>query len=484
MRLFAASYWWLNSFGVEELLVLSQIAVVLMGVAASIANAAEPMSLFHIDLDDCDDIAVDAHSIYLACHSTRTPGGAPSTPPNMDGYAAKLDRRTGKILYLTRLGGEGLDIATRVILGPEGIAYVTGFTGSRDFPTTSDALQRVYGGGDSDAFLAKLDPDGRIVYSSYIGGSQADQGNGIALLPNGEILIAGSTWSDDFPYAKASFGPRGKGDAFVARFKPGDSSIHSSIVFGGSGAEKLTGIAVMNGTVFATGYTESADFPVERAFQSRLSGSSDAFLAALPEGLGSMSFSTFLGGSGADSSWGVAVDSSGNPVVAGITESDDLRTTTGDPQRQRAGRADAFVMKLDASGQRQLFSTYYGGTGMDHAGYDGQNVAVNHKGGIWMVGLTNSRDLVVPDGYHRSYGGGEQDGFLIGYSPKGKLCYGTYNGGTARYLMEGVALADNETMVYAAGVVIRPVEPNSPKPDSNEKYGSFVVAVKVSRGCR
>ena len=112
-------------------------------------------------------------------------------------------------------------------------------------------------------------------------------------------------------------------------------------------------------------------------------------------------------------------------------------------QKRRGGQADAFLMKLDRSGQRLLLSTYYGGSGLDHAGYDGGNVAVSATGTIWMVGLTNSRDLKVLGGYHSRYGGGEQDGFLIELSPIGKLCYGSYAGSTARALLEGVA-ADSE----------------------------------------
>ncbi len=455
-----------------------------IGFVAALSYGATPLSSFHVDLDDCDDIAVDGQAIYLACHSARTPTEAASNPPNMDGFVAKLDRQTGKILYLTRLGGAGVDIATRLVLGAGGEVYVTGFAGSRDFPVTRDALQRAYGGGDYDAFLAKLGTDGRIVYASFIGGSDADQGDGIVLLPNGDVLIAGTTWSGDFPFVKASVGARGKGDAFVARMKPGDGSVHSAAVFGGSGAEKLTGIAWKGGTVWATGYTESVDFPAERALQAKLGGTMDAFLAAMPDGLGQLSFASFIGGSGPDSGWGVAVDASGNPVIAAITESDDLKITSGAPQKKRAGDSDAFVMKLDRSGQKVLFASYYGGSRMDQAGYDGQNVAVSRLGAIWMVGLTNSLDLAVAGGYHEQYGGGEQDGFLAAFSPGGKICYGTYSGGTARYLMEGVVFADRERVIYAVGTAIRPVEKGSPEPDAKEKYGSFVVAVEAPESCR
>ena len=194
-------------------------------------------------------------------------------------------------------------------------------------------------------------------------------------------------------------------------------TVHSSIVLGGSNDEKLTGIAVADKRVFVTGYTESADFPLARPMQPRLGGSSDAFLTALQEDLESIIFSTYLGGSGDDSAWGVALDPEGNPVIAGITESDDLPVTADAFQKRRGGQADAFLMKLDRSGQRLLVSTYYGGSGLDHAGYDGGNVAVSATGTIWMVGLTNSRDLKVLGGYHSRYGGGEQDGFLIELSP-------------------------------------------------------------------
>jgi hypothetical protein len=464
--------------------VFSKISIAFLAVAAVRAHAAPLKSSFHLDLDDCDDVAADSSSLYFACHSAHAPGATPAKPPNMDAWVAKLDRRTGKLLYLTRLGGEGVDIANRIRVDNRGHAYVTGFTGSRDFPITANALQRVYGGGESDAFLVELGPQGQIVYSSFIGGNQADQGDGIAFAPNRDLWIAGTTWSADFPSVKRSFGSRGNSDVFIARLRPGDATVHGSIVLGGSNAEKLTGIAVGDKRVFVTGYTESADFPTARPLQPRLGGSSDAFLTSLQDDLESIVFSTYLGGSGDDSAWGVALDPQGNPVVAGITQSDNLPVTADAFQKLRGGLADAFLMKLDKSGERLLLSTYFGGSGLDHAGYDGGNMAVSATGTIWMVGLTNSRDLPMPGGYHARYGGGEQDGFLIALSASGKLCYGTYAGSTARSLLEGVTFADSGKVVYAVGTVIRPIEKNSPMPNPNEKYGMFVVGLKAPRNCR
>jgi hypothetical protein len=461
----------------------AKLSVIFLSVAAVRADAAGPKSLFHLDLDDCDDVAADARSLYFACHSAHAPGKMPASPPNMDAWVAKLDRRTGKLLYLTQLGGEGVDIADRVKVDTRGYAYVTGFTRSRDFPVTANALQRAYGGGESDAFLAEIDPDGRIVYSSFIGGSQADHGDGIALGPNGDLWIAGTTWSADFPNVKQRFGSGGKGDVFVSHLKSEDATVHAAILLGGSNPEKLTGIAIAGSSVFVTGYTESADFPVVRPLQPRLRGSSDAFLAALQDGFESITFSTFLGGSANDSAWGVALDPERNPVVAGITESDDLAVTDSAFQKRRGGQADAFLMKLDKSGQKVLLGTYYGGSGLDHAGYDGSNITVTGTGTIWMAGLTNSHDLVVPGGYRPRYGGGEQDGFLVAFSSNGKLCYGTYTGSTARALLEGVTFADSETVLYAVGTVIRPIGKNSRTPNPKEKYGMFVVGLEMPKDC-
>jgi hypothetical protein len=462
----------------------SSIVAIFLLAAATYAQRPQLISSIHIDLDDCDDIAVDAHSIYLACHSTHTPGVAAGTPPNMDGFVARIDRTSGKMLYLVRLGGAGLDIADRLVLDHRGFVYTTGFTGSRDFPVSADAVQKTFGGGENDAFLSVIDPGGNIVYSSYLGGTGNDQGDGIAWARNGDILVGGTTWSIDFPFVKSSFGPHGKGDAFVARLLPGSTAVTSAVVLGGTAAEKLTGIAVSGKDVFLTGYTESSTFPATRAFKKKLDGSSDAFLARMSEDLNSIGFATFLGGSGDDSSWGVAVDSKGNPVLAGITDSDDLPTTPGAPQPRRAGKSDAFVVKLDGSGEHLLFSTFFGGTSLDQAGYDGQNVAVSNQGVVHVVGLTTSHDLAVPGAFHARYGGGEQDGFLAAFSPRGKLCYGSYAGGTARYLLEGVTLADNQKVIYAVGTAIPPVEPKSPKPDPNEKYGSFVIAIEAPKSCQ
>src|SRR5262245_60656450 len=176
------------------------------------------------DVDDCDDIAVDtAGHIYMACHSTSDdfPGSKQrdnsQDADRMDAYVSKIDPLAGKVIYTTRLGGSKWDGAIRIEVDQHGNAYVVGFTESIDFPTTSNALQREYIGGKSDAFLVKLKADGEIEYSTFFGGSDADQGNALALDKAGNVYLAGTTWSNDLPGEKGSSNKNsGRGDGFVA----------------------------------------------------------------------------------------------------------------------------------------------------------------------------------------------------------------------------------------------------------------------------
>lgn len=113
---------------------IANFVIVFLDLATVSAGASRFKCLFHLDLDDSDDVAADSNNLYFACHSAHAPGKPAANPPNMDAWVAKLDRRTGKLLYLTQLGGQGVDLADRVKVDGRGYAYVTGFTGSRDFP--------------------------------------------------------------------------------------------------------------------------------------------------------------------------------------------------------------------------------------------------------------------------------------------------------------------------------------------------------------
>ncbi|MBK5293941.1 MAG: SBBP repeat-containing protein [Acidobacteriia bacterium] len=386
-------------------------------------------------LADCDDAAFGPNGdLYLACHSPedRLPIEVryrKPVPDVMDGYVLRLNAQTGKLIYAVRLSGSSHDAALRVKVDQSGFAYATGITKSDDFPVTPDAMKAKLG-GDSDGFLVKFAPDGQIVYSTLIGGSGADYGNGLDLDGKGYVYVGGVN----------------SADCFVCRI----GTKNTCRVFGGGAEEKLTGIALDGkGGIYATGYTKSRDFPVKSPVQSALSGPGDMFLTRLTLPALEISFSTFFGGNGDDSGWGVAVDHDGNPVVAGITDSTDLPATGMGYRKTSGGKKDAFLVALRG---RKFRATYFGGSSNDEAGYDGGNIQVDQRGNVWVVGITKSDDLPVRNAIQPQFGGGDGDGFIAAFAPDlGSLCFSSYYGGPERNLLEGLAISATG-MVAATGV--------------------------------
>jgi hypothetical protein len=403
------------------------------------------------DIDDCDDITVDAAGyIYLACHSTSSDFPSSKKRDNsqdadpMDAYVSKIEPVAGKVIYTVSLGGSKWDGALRIEVDQHGNAYVVGFTESPDFPTTSNAFRRVYIGGKSDAFLVKIKADGEIEYSTFFGGSDADQGNGLALDNAGNVYIAGTTWSNDLPGIETGSSNRnsGSGDGFVAVLNLDRPPTLRAKYIGGKEVEKVTGIALdYSGNLFVSGFTQSADFPLRAALQKKLNGKQDAFLTKLSGADFSYRFSTFIGGSGEDQAWGVAVDRDGRPYLAGGSDSADFPTTAKAIQRRYKGETDAFVTKINATGTRLLYSTYLGGAGYDSCGYDGGDIAIDSDGNAWVVGMTHSSNFPTAGSMQTAYGGGEGDGFVSVINPGGSsLLLSTYVGGADRDILEGAVL--------------------------------------------
>jgi hypothetical protein len=314
-------------------------------------------------------------------------------------------------------------------------------------------VQRKFGGPRRDVFVLKLDANGKIVYSTLLGGSKNDEATTIALADDGTVYVGGVTWSDDFPGVHAGqFGPGGAPDGFIARLRPGDPASLQTVKIGGKGRDSISGLALdPAGNLFAAGYTASLDFPVKNALQPHFGGELDGFLMKWRTSDWGLLFSTYLGGSKLDAVGAITLDSAGNPILSGATESDDFVTTPGAFQRQLHGTYDAYVTKFDRDGGRIIWSTHYGGSAKSPLVYDGAGVAVDEQGRVWIAGMTPASDLPVRNGFQPSYGGGDLDGFLAALSPDGsKLCYGTYIGGKGRDLLEGLAAGNGK--VYASGI--------------------------------
>jgi len=281
-----------------------------------------------------------------------------------------LNASGNQLLYSTYAGGSQEDAATSIAVDPSGNVYVTGATLSTDFRTVN-ATQASHGGGIFDAFVAKLNPSGnQLVYSTYLGGGNADRGMRIAADSSGNAYVTGDTRSGNFPTANAfqrTLG--GSSDAFVAKLNSNGSVAYSSYL-GGSSLDGGTAIAVSaNGSAFVTGFTDSINLPTGGAVQAAYGGGSfDAFVARLNPSGSALEYSTYLGGGGTDSGFGIAVASSTKAYVLGLTDSGDFPTANPLQPVNRGGTSDLFIASISP------------GPGINGATIQGKHLIVNGGG--------------------------------------------------------------------------------------------------------
>jgi len=313
-------------------------------------------------------IAVDLNGNAYVCGGTTstdfpTSVGAPQPfyaghggnggGPVGDAFVAKLNAAGSALLYATYLGGSGTDFAEGIAVDAEGSAYVTGVTGSTDFPITSNAYQRTFGGGSRDFFVAKLNPPGTaLAYSTYLGGESTEGrftangpgsgSGGIAIDSQGNAYVSGHTASDNFP-TKNSL-PRGTGGKIiVTKLNPDGSDLIYSTFLGCLASCVGGPIAVdSQGNAYVTGGNSDGRFPTINAFPGTAAGDLDAIVAKLSADGARVLYATYLGGSGYDAGQGIALDVAGNAYVVGSTASSDFPTTTDAAQRAYGGDGPAW----------------------------------------------------------------------------------------------------------------------------------------------
>src|SRR2546426_7315233 len=321
------------------------------------------------------------------------------------------------LAYSTYLGGSGGDQGFGVAVDAVGNAYVTGFAGSSDFPTTAGAFQTAFGGGEADAFVTKLNPTGSaLVYSTYLGGDGFDQGHGIAVDATGNAYVTGHTFSTNFPTTTGTVQPGFSGvspiigDAFVTKLNATGSALVYSTYLGGGDDDDGFGMAVdATGNAYVTGQTLSTNFPTTAGtVQPGFAGTIDAFMTKLnPTGSG-LVYSTYLGGDSDDLGNGIAVDATGNAYVTGLTFSTNFPTTPGAFQTTPEVASDAFVVKLNAAGTALVYSTFLGGDGFDQ----GHGIAVDAEGNAYATGGTSSTNFPTTTGAFPTRFGGTPDAFV------------------------------------------------------------------------
>jgi hypothetical protein len=241
--------------------------------------------------DSAFDIAVDSLGAAYVVGTTED-GDFPRVNPlpvtggSFDAFVSKLAPDGTRLIYSTLLGGSSeFELGSGIAVDASGAAYVTGTTGSLDFPTMN-ALQPQLG-GEGDAFVVKIAPEGgAMIYGTYLGGSGGDRGRRIAVDTAGAAYVTGDTWSRDFPTMnpiQRTLG--GLGDVFVSKLSPDGASLVHSTYLGGRAYDGGLGITVdLTGATYVTGYTQSVDFPTTTSLQPRCSaGGNDAFVVKITE---------------------------------------------------------------------------------------------------------------------------------------------------------------------------------------------------------
>jgi hypothetical protein len=366
------------------------------------------------------------------------------------------------LVYSTFLGGEQVDVVSRIKVDEAGCVYLAGNTSSDPFPTTSGAYQTAYGGGNLDVFIAKLNAAGNgLIYCTYLGGEEEDQAYGLAVDRDGNAYVTGFTYSTEFPLVDniptiTSNGYQG----FVAQLNAtGDSLVYSTYLGGSLGA-KVNGVALDGaGNAYVTGETQSDDFPLKNPIQSKyLSFGASGFVTKLSpktfhEATGlthpDLVYSTFLTGSESQGDLYIAVDQTGFAAVVGWTNSTDFPLLAS-LQEALAGGGDAFVARFDPDGGLTM-STLLGGSRYEYT----RGVALDQTGAIYVIGQTSSNDFPLKN-HFRSFAG-YADTFVAKIRPPApgsglpaSLEYSTCLGAYGYSDPEDVAV-DKAGCVYMAG---------------------------------
>lgn len=357
-----------------------------------------------------------------------------------------------EIQWATFYGGNDLDGPQSITTDNNGNVFVTGYTGSSDFPVLAPGANGYFQGtisSSANAFILKFSNNGVRLWATYYGGNVGDTGYSIAADSAGNIFVTGWTRSLDLPtqnpgggaYYQGTFG-LGFNDAFILKFNNDGVRLWATY-YGGSGHDFGYSIATDNeGNVFVTGETRSADLPTMDAgggayYQGTYTGGDgDAFILKF-NNAGVRQWATYYGGSGVDMGYAITTDHTGKVLLTGQTISTDFPTqssATGDYNQtylsnSAAGYADAFILKFNNTGVRE-WATYYGGFRDDY----GYSIAADGSGNVFVTGQARSTDLPVLDAgsgaYFQGVSGGLKDVFILKFSQTDNRLWATYYGGS------------------------------------------------------
>jgi len=398
-----------------------------------------------------------ATDIFIACLNPNTSGA-------------------DQLVWSTFLGGNNFDIANCIEVNGTGHILVAGYTLSPDFPTTGNAFDREYKGVAGEGFASVLDSTGSLMlYSTLIGGTDGERVLDATIDTAGNILLAGYTYSTDFPTTADAFATTFSGvvDGFIARLdmrRTGKEQLTWSTYLGGSDDDGISCLqADSSGAVVVSGWVKSKDFPTTAdAFQVSYQGGTqegDGFIAKFDPGQSQraqLRYASYVGGSGNESSNAIAVDRTGIITLAWSTDSPDFPTTAGAYDETHNGNYDVYVSQFDLSRSKDkqlLYSTFIGGTDVDLA----TSVGIDANGSVVICGSTMSSDFPTTAGaYDRKMKNGKV--FVLCLNPSlssnAQLEYSTFIGGATFDIGRCVALS-GDGKVIVAGYTQSPDYPTS-----------------------
>ena len=458
----------IGEYDINKTLVVDPILIYSTYLGGSLPDEA-----FDITVDEVGDVYVTGKTF-----STDFPTSNPLQPNNRGGFdifVSKLNAEGTAFLYSTYLGGSDNDAGVDIAVDLFNNAYLTGSTLSGDFPTMQPYQNNHAGSGD--AFVLKLNPTGSaLIYSTYLGGSGFEEGQGIAVDITGSAYLTGTTSSDNFPTAN-SFDrfKSGGSDVFVTKLNAAGNALAYSTYLGGIENDVGREIAVdgSSGDAYVTGRAQAAGFPYTNL--DWWGGNNDeAFVAKFNPGGSALVYSIPFGGENSDEGNGIAVDKSGNVYVTGTTSSTDFPIMTP-VQPTNDGDADVFVSKFNDSGSMLLFSTYLGGSNRD----EGHSIALDRFGNIYVAGLTTSTNFDTVHALQTNFGG-LCDAFVTKFNDNGaSLEYSTYLGGSDEDEARGIAV-DASGNAYLTGVTTSDNFPTERAFQDNRKGQEDIFVAKIA----
>ncbi len=306
-----------------------------------------------------------------------------------DAFIIKLNSTGSDLVYSTFIGGNIDDRGQSIAIDASGNAYITGYTQSTNYPTTSGAYQTAIGGfGHFDAFVTKLNSTGSsLVYSTYIGGREDDYGRSIAIDASENAYITGNAYSSNYPATIGAYQTKldGINSYFITKLNSSGSALVYSTFIGGTWDDQVASIAIdANGNAYITGWTKNSRYPTTSgAYQTIFGGLQKVFVTKLNSAGSALVYSTFIGGNdNFNYVKSIAIDAGGNAYIIGYTHSTLYPTTSGAYQTSWIDGYEVFVTKFNSTGSALVYSTYIGGEGDDY----GQSIAVDTGGNAYITG--------------------------------------------------------------------------------------------------